>query len=280
MTDRPSPLLVQLHAFATRRNVTLPVFSDVARQLREASHADTYDITALERAIDSDPALAAEVLRAANSAFFGGLSEAKTIRAAITRLGLKEVANLAFMATEKNRYTARQPQIAAMMKVLWQHASACAMASAWLAKRMRLTPLVEEVFIGGLLHDIGKLYLLRVLDEMIAELPRYAEYPTSLLHEVLRHAHTAEGYELLKSWNLPAVYQVIVRDHHNDAPDPSNVPLLIVRLANQACNKMGVGLHPETSVVLEATPEAAILGVSDVTLAELEIILEDILATA
>jgi len=280
VTSRPSPLLAQLHAFATTRNITLPVFSDVARQLRDASQADVYDIAALEAAIDSDAALAAEVLRAANSAFFGGLSEAKTIRAAIMRLGLKEVANLAFMATEKNRYTARQPQIAVMMKVLWHHASACAMASSWLAKRMRLNMLTEEVFIGGLLHDIGKLYLLRVLDEMIAEHPRYADYPTALLHEVLQHAHTVEGHALLENWNLPSAYLVIVRDHHVENPDPGNIPLLIVRLANQACNKMGVGLKPDPSIVLEATVEAAALGVSDVALAELEIILEDILTTA
>lgn len=280
MSERPSPLLVQMQAFAESRNITLPVFSDVARQLREASQSDAYDITVLEHAIDSDPALAAEVLRAANSAFFGGLSEAKTIRASIMRLGLKEVANLAFMATEKNRYTAQQAHIAEMLRVLWHHASGCALASAWLARRLRLTQLTDEVFIGGLLHDVGKLYLLRILDEMVKERPRYKEYPIALLHEVLQQAHAEYGFRLLESWNLPAVYLAIVRDHHAERVDPSNVALHIVRLANHACNKLGIGLRPDQSLVLEATPEAAVLGVTAVVLAELEVILEDVLTAS
>jgi HD-like signal output (HDOD) protein len=262
--------------FAQRRNITLPVFSNVAMQLQEASRSDSYDISAIEHAIDSDPALAAEVLRAANSAFFGGLSEVKTIRAAITRLGLKEVANLAFMATEKNRYTAQQPHIAKMLKTLWQHASACALASGWIAKRMRFAQLAEEAFIGGLLHDVGKLYLLRILDEMVGEHPRYSQYPVELVHEVLSQAHTEHGHRLLHSWNLPAIYLTIVKDHHDDLIDTANVPLLIVRLANHACNKTGMGLRCDDTIVLAATGEAAALGMSEVALAELEIILEDV----
>lgn len=275
-----SPLLVQMMTFANRRSITLPVFSDVARQLQDASHADAYDISAIEHAIDSDAALAAEVLRAANSAFFGGLSEVRTIRAAITRLGLKEVANLAFMATEKNRYTAQQPHIARLLKALWHHASACAMASGWIARRMRFVQLADEAFIGGLLHDIGKLYLLRILDEMVGEHPRYSQYPVELVHEVLNQAHAEHGHRLLQSWNLPSVYLTIVKDHHAEPFDTSNVPLLIVRLANHACNKTGIGLRCDETIVLAATGEAAALGMSEVALAELEIILEDVQALA
>jgi hypothetical protein len=84
------------------------------------------------------------------------------------------------------------------------------------------------------------------------------------------------GHRLLVSWHLPEVYQTIVRDHHVAVPDPSNVPLQIVRLANQACNKVGIGLRIDPSIVLGATSEAAVLGMSEVALAELEIILEDL----
>ena len=61
------PLLEQIVDFAARRQVTLPVFSNVATKLRAAA-GGSYNILEIERAIDSDQALAAEVLRAANSA--------------------------------------------------------------------------------------------------------------------------------------------------------------------------------------------------------------------
>ena len=151
------PLLDQMTDFAEQHGVTLPVFSGAARQIHEAAHADTYDVSAIERAIDSDPALAVEILRAANSAFFGGLARVTSVRAAIMRLGFTQISNLAFLATEKSRYAATDPRISHTMGMLWQHASACALASEWLAKKLRYRELAEEAFLGGLMHDIGKL---------------------------------------------------------------------------------------------------------------------------
>lgn len=75
---------------------------------------------------------------------------------------------------------------------------------------------------------------------------------------------------------MPSLYQGIVRDHHWEQVDSSNIPLLIVRLANCACHKTGIGLKKDASVVLAATAEAAALGMSEVALAELEITLEDV----
>jgi HD-like signal output (HDOD) protein len=274
------PLLDQMTEFATTRGIALPVFSDVARQIQTAAECDAYDVSAIERAIDTDPALAAEVLRAANSAFFGGLVQVSSVRTAITRLGFKQITNLAFLATEKNRYVAKDPRVSELMRSLWHHASACALASEWLAKRLRFRDLTEEAFLGGLMHDIGKLYLLRVLDEMIAEGPTAEIASFDLLQEVLDQAHCEQGHRLLQSWNLPEIYLAIVRDHHAEAIDPGNVPLVIVRLANHACNRAGIGLRVDPSIVLSGTAESHALGLSEVALAELEIILEDVQAQA
>jgi len=278
--NHEAPLLLQLQQYAIAHQITLPVVNDVVRQLQDATRSDSYDLDQIERSIDSDPALAAEVLRAANSAFFGGLAEITSIRAAIMRLGFKQVTNLALMATEKSRYTAKQPRINAMMKELWQHAAGCALAAEWIARRLRYTHVAEEAFIGGLLHDIGKLYLLRVLDQMSRDNPIAAACPLPLVREVLTQAHAEQGHRLLQSWNLPAVYLNIVRDHHRETIDPTDLPMLMVRLANHACHKAGIGLEKDDSLVLEATGEATALGMGEVALAELEIILEDVQAAA
>lgn len=270
-------LLEQALAFAEKRQITLPVFSDVALKVQKASREERYDISEIERAIESDPALVAEVLRAANSAFFGGLSEVSSIRAAVLRLGLQRVANLVFLASEKSRYNARHPEIAGLMRDLWHHASACALAAEWISRKVRFPQHGETVFIGALVHDIGKLFLLRVLDDMARE-PEYAAVSPELIREMLDNAHAEVGYRLLVSWHLPEVFQTIVRDHHVDVPDPANIPLQIVRLANHACNKVGIGLRPQPDLVLGAVREAATLGMSEIAIAELEIILEDVMA--
>ena len=83
---REDSLLDQAVAFAEARQITLPVFSDVALKVQKAAREERYDIGEIERVIESDPALVAEVLRAANSAFFGGLSQVSSIRAAVLRL--------------------------------------------------------------------------------------------------------------------------------------------------------------------------------------------------
>jgi HD-like signal output (HDOD) protein len=277
MTDDRS-LLDQALEFAQARKISLPVFSDVALKVQRATREERYDIAEIERAIESDPALVAEVLKAANSAFFGGLAEVATIRAAVLRLGLQRVANLVFMASEKSRYVVRAHALSSIMTALWHHASACAMAAEWIARKVRYPQLSETVFIGALVHDIGKLFLLRVLDEMAAVQPQRAAVSEELVLEVLTRAHPEVGHRLLVSWHLPEVYQTIVRDHHVDAPDPSQVALQIVRMANYACAKVGASLHPDPSIVLGAMPEATVLGLSEIALAELEILLEDVVA--
>lgn len=272
-------LLDQVLAFADKRQVTLPVFSQLAQQVQAAAREDRFDMTAIERAIESDPALVAELLRQANSAFFGGLSEVASVRAAILRLGMQRVANLVVLATEKSRYTARDQRIAGLMRQLWGHASAAALAAEWIARKARHPELVETVFIGALVHDIGKLFLLRVLDGMAQEQPGDA-VPMELIHEVLDQSHADIGHRLLSSWNLPEVYQVIVRDHHAEGADASNLALQIVRLADRACNHVGLGLRGSVPTALAATAECAVLGLTEVQVAELEIILEDVLAGA
>lgn len=57
--------------------------------------------------------------------------------------------------------------------------------------------------------------------------------------------------------------------------DPANVPLVVVGPADLACNKLGIGLNADPSIVLAATAEVQALGLGDITLAELEIVLED-----
>lgn len=149
------------------------------------------------------------------------------------------------------------------------------MGSQWLSQRCGLRDRSHELFIAGLLHDVGKLFLLTVIDAIkasgrISDMP-----PRNLIRDLMVNLHAEHGCSLLKHWNLPEMYCDIALRHHEEQYDKDNIPLMIVKLANQACNKLAIGLEPDPSLLLTATAEAYSLGLSDVTLAELEIKLED-----
>jgi hypothetical protein len=79
----------------------------------------------------------------------------------------------------------------------------------------------------------------------------------------------------MKKWNLPDKYAQIARDHHLENLDSSDHLMVIVRLSNKTCNKMGFGTNIDPDINLPTTPEAELLNFSEIETAKLEIALED-----
>ena len=258
--------------------VQLPVFPPLALQLQAMLAGDDADIDKIAQKIARDQALASQLLRVSNSAFYSGLSKITTIRDSIVRIGTQQVINLVHLATQEQQYRSKDKFIGLHLTNLWQHAAATAQGSLWLAERLGFQSMAHEAFLAGLLHDIGKLFLLKVMETIQASGNHNLELSTPVVDEVLDTMHAAQGALLLQKWNLPEVYCAVVRLHHQEDYDGSNPVLGIVRLANLACHKLGIGLHQEPSIVVGATPEARLLGLSELRAAELEIMLEDWIA--
>jgi putative nucleotidyltransferase with HDIG domain len=259
--------------------LNLPVYDPVALKLQQAIANKNEDLLEIEQLIMSDQVAAAEVLRAANSPFFCGLSPVRTIRNAIVRLGTQQMRRLVILVFERSKYQANHPDLHAMLMELWRHASTTALASQWLSKRLRSTGVEELCFIGGLLHDIGKLIILRAVDEIKKSDGDARPIPRETLIDILQMSHCELGHRLLVSWNVPDVYCQIARDHHSE-DFSGDLPLAIVRLANAGSRKLGLGLDPNPSLVLSETMEAGMLKVGDTLLAELEAMIEEHLTIA
>jgi HD-like signal output (HDOD) protein len=149
------------------------------------------------------------------------------------------------------------------------------MGASWLAKHCGLSNLGHEAFFAGLLHDVGKLFILTVIDDLAHSQKLNFQPSNALLLEVMDTLHCRHGHSLMIQWNLPRQYCDIARDHHSQEFDSDHSLLIMVRLANLACNKLGIGLKEDSALVLAAAPEAGMLDVSEVDLARLEIMLED-----
>ena len=249
----------------------LPVFNLVALEIQQAIQNEA-DLAEVEALILKDQAISSEVLRVANSSFFAGLAKLQSIRQALVRLGVNRVFSLVMIATQKQAFRANNPFLENLMLKLWQHAVASAGACRWVALKTGYGNLAETAFLAGLLHDLGSLVNLRVMDE-VANLPAMGELTEGVIREVIDTTHAAYGYQVMQRWNLPEEYALAARDHHLE--NPAHPPLIqIVRLVDAACAKVGIGLTSDPNLVLETMPEALVLGIKDVHLAELEIELE------
>lgn len=255
-------------------DLRLPVFPPLAVQLQQMLSADEVQIEAVSAKVSEDQAVASQLLRCANSAFFSGLSKVSTIRDSIMRLGTRQVTNVVLMATQQREYASDDSLIQPYMKSLWKHAASCANGCNWLAQRLGYRSIAQEAFLAGLMHDIGNLFLLKVLSDLRSK-ERELDLSKTVLNEILQNMHSTHGAKLMQSWNLPGEYVEVVRLHHDETFDANNKLLAIVRLVNQACHKLGLGLQQEPTLTLAATAEAQALEVSDLLSAELEIMLED-----
>ncbi|MGL1930399.1 MAG: HDOD domain-containing protein [Desulfotalea sp.] len=255
-------------------NIEIPVFSNTAMRVQQELTKQEPNTQKIEKIISSDQSLSGQILKTANSSFYSGLVEILTVKSAIVRLGIQEVGRIALIASSRNKFQSKNIAIDEMMKNLWQHSVGTALGAYWIAKKCKYDELMGHAFFAGLLHDVGKLLVLVVLEKIKYQNPTI-DLNDSLIQEAMTSLHCEQGYSLMKKWNMPTQYCTTVRDHHNEEIDTKNIILLIVRLSDMVCRKVGIGTVLETEILPSSTIEAKVLNLSEIDLAELEIVLED-----
>ncbi|UCD33277.1 MAG: HDOD domain-containing protein [Desulfobacterales bacterium] len=263
--------------YLTNEEIQLPVFDESAFRIQQEMAKKDPELKLIQKWVENDPFLNSQVLRVANSTFYKGLSKVTTVRNAIIRLGASEISNIVMLITQRKNFTSKDPFWHDFLNKLWQHSTGCAVGAQWLSKQCHFQEYAHEIFTAGLLHDIGKLLIVKVIEDIHRSEKMDIKPSDALLDEIMNSFHTEHGHSLLKNWNLPEVYCQIAHDHHSEEIDENNILMIMVRLANITCNKLGIGLKEDASLMLAATPEAHLLGLSEVSLAKLEIALEDAL---
>jgi len=262
--------------------LNLPMFHPIAVKLQGVLALKDFTIEQVVALIIKDQALTTQILRLANSSYFSGLARVTTITDAVVRLGTREIASVAMLASQQNSYNSFTiPEMKSCSHQLWRHAIGSAIGARWLAEKLGYKHLAQEAFIAGLLHDVGSLLILKILEGIqLSENGEGKGTSRELTSEVMTAMHTDSGYRLLRKWNLPDVYCTVVRDHHCDLSDTSDLMLSLVRLVDHTCKKLGVGCSADPHLMLAATSEAQGLGIKDIMIAELEIMIEDSLEMA
>ncbi len=255
--------------------VTLPPFDKTALRVQQEIQKKDVKIGKIEKLIIADPAMAAQILKVSNSAFFRGLSKVMTVRDAIVRLGLDEITRMVLILSQKKLYVTTDTFIKNYRNILWQHALVCALTSQWVAKEAGFEEATQEVFFASLMHDIGKLFLITVIEKIKTNKEAPFIPSKAVINEIIKNQHAEQGYNLLKKWNIPEKYCQVTREHHEKKFDPSNIPLVALRLVNKICNKLGISIEKSEGASNSVAAEANFFGFSEIKLAQLELQVED-----
>jgi len=255
--------------------VTLPPFDKTALRIQMEVQKKDAQLSKIEKLIIVDPAVSSQILKLANSAFFRGLSKVMTVRDAVVRLGIDEITRIVLILTQKELYNTKNSFIRNYRNTLWQHALVCALTSQWVAREAGYEEFVQEVFFASLMHDIGKLFLITVI-EKIKDSNEVPFIPSpAIIHEIIRTQHAEQGFRLMKKWNIPEKYCQVAKEHHDEKFDTTNIPLVILRLVNKTSNKIGVSVDKKSDEGNPIVAEANFFGFSEIKLAELELQIED-----
>jgi len=253
----------------------LPVFNTVALGLLRLLAEPDINYFSVIRAIKEDPALSAQVLKMSNSPSYAGRSRCETIENSAIRLGTQQIANLAIAASHASLHISSIPMVHDVMYDLWRHSHSCALGCRWIAQKTGHQSLADHAYMAGLLHDIGKLYLLKALERIKLRLGPKIELSRQVLHNVFSEMHVEFGCWIMDHWNIPQIYREIVALHHSDVSGPNEFLLALVRVVNSSSTSFDMNHFSTDSSEARIQPEFSMFLKSDSDLAKLGTIMTE-----
>lgn len=216
-------LVESLAADLSRGRLELPSFPDVVIRIRQALADENVAVERVARLVGTEPALAARLLKLANSAALNpGGRAVVDLKAAITRMGsnLVRTSAISFAMSQIQRAGDFQG-IAAQLKQIWESATLVAAVTHAVARRMPRCN-AEEAMLAGLLHSIGKTY---ILTRFVGS--PHVQGREEALAEVMAGWHANIGKAILENWGLPEeIADAIGRQDeldHDEGPDVGNL---------------------------------------------------------
>ena len=229
-------------------------------------------IVDIEKIARQDPGLTANVLKLANSAYFGVPSKIGSLKQAIILLGTRRFYQIAFAACMSDTMDKAVEGYDMPPGDLWRHSIAVSKIAETITKYLKMTDEID-FFTPALLHDMGKLVLgIFVKDEFQAINNIAAKGVPQVMAEnmILGIDHAEIGAQILASWSLPIEIVNAVRWHHiPERMKTSNMQAEIVYLSNLLCQKQ---VEDESYVGQDIGPSLVVLDRLGLTMKQYNII--------
>lgn len=203
-------LMVQIYQDLNADSLVLPTLPQIAVRIGHAMQDPALDANKLAKLISADPAIAAKLLKAANSPRFGGKVPINTLSNAVARLGLKTTHQLVLSFAVQELFRTGSGSLKQRMRELWRHSRRVAAIAHVLASKLdrHFDPAVA--LLAGLLHDIGVVAILS-----------YARANPALtqdeqqLDEAVRKLRASLGSAIVRRWHLPEELAGVAQEAEN-----------------------------------------------------------------
>ncbi|MBC8316718.1 MAG: HDOD domain-containing protein [Desulfobulbaceae bacterium] len=232
---------------------TVPVLSSSAGRILQIIDSSNPSIAALVNIIRNDSPLTANILKAANSAFYGLRSEVSSIDQAVPLIGIDEVVRIALRSGVSDVFEKELTGYKGVAGEFWKHDLRAAIASHKIASYGRIYISPEIAFTGGLLHDIGKAIVSSYLGDVSKKIVEAIDRGVVKdFHEAEKRLlgvdHAMVGFEVARHWNLPEILQNIIRYHHtpSEAPEMFKPIVYCVHLGDILAMMAGYGTGSDT----------------------------------
>ena len=225
---------------------SFPTLPTTAQRLLMVAGNPESDINDITKVIEYDPALTANVLRAANSAFIGLSTNVTSLTEAMLRLGTKFIYQVAVSSLVYSNV--KQPALGYDLSPedLWRHSAAVGIMSDAIARLLGIKD-AGSIYTGGLLHDMGKIAMAEFVSESFGDIQARVDDEGMTFEEaekeVLGVDHAEIGAMIAESWNLPQAIVDAIRWHHNPTGAPETSPAVdVIHVADAVCLMQGLGL--------------------------------------
>ncbi len=238
-SDRPCPSLAEL-ADKEHELVALP---DIFHQITDAINNPNSSSAYIANVIAKDMALSVKLLRLVNSAFYGFPRKIDTLSMAITVIGSKQLTMVAIGISLINTFRGI-PDTLIDMKAFWQHSFSCGIISRLVAEHLHLDD-SERFFVAGLLHDVGRLIMLKNYPgeavRAFARSARESELLADAEKNVWGYDHAQIGAMMFERWKLPAALEHGVGYHHKPSDSGYGQEAAIVHVADIITHALALG---------------------------------------
>lgn len=224
---------------------TIPAFPATGNKVAQLLSRADYSVLQVANVIKYDPSITANILKIANSAYFGSQHQISSINDAVMYLGQKNLLRAIQTAGISKYYKKGASGYFDKATDLWEHSVAVALMSQILSKKITGDE-NTTLYTAALLHDVGKIIMGEFVRDEMKKITMLVSQKMSFLEAeelVLGINHADLGGKIAEHWNFPVEIREAISFHHRPdllAKEDKIMPW-IVYLADEACLMMGIG---------------------------------------
>ena len=241
----------------------LPTLPAIAMEVNKMMLDYDSTVNKVSDCIEKDLAMVSKILKLVNSAFFGLRGKVSNIPHAVVILGFNTIRNAVVSISIIDTFCSKEVFDGFDIKQFWKHSVAVAVTSKYLAEKTRSHP-ADDCFVGGLLHDMGKIILLQHFQDLFQKVLLAVKESNQSFYEAEKSEipidHARIGAYLARKWQLPTGLVDAIRYHHAVRPNTHDLDFsMIVHSADIIVNtyaadpesKLGLsGIHPDALKIM------------------------------